>query len=45
MPACEEAFGGEAGNGFWFACGYAAFLAYLMKLVAQAMQPSPSPQP
>ena len=38
VPACEEAFGGEAGGGFWFACGYAAFLAYLMKLVAQVMQ-------
>ena len=37
VPACEEAFGGEAGGGFWFACGYAAFLAYLMKLVAQVM--------
>ena len=33
VPACEDAFGG-----FWFACGYAAVLAYLMKLVAQVMQ-------
>jgi len=38
VPACEEPFGGEAGGGFWFACGYAAFLAYLMKLAAQVMQ-------
>ena len=38
VPACEQPFGGEAAGGFWLACAYAAFLAYLMKLAAQVLQ-------
>jgi len=36
-PVCEGPFGGEP-YGFWIACLYAAFLAYLMKLMAQILQ-------